>query len=574
MVLRTALTVFTLCLLAAGLSPDPAKAQISLRQPAAPAEEAEEQAAEDNTHGAPTEEQAEEKDTEQTEEQIEEEKKPRIFTTEDMRPYEEAGSYHTIIGGSLGKALWKDQNREDILPLLKALGTQNPFPGLQEMKKRLLLTAAETDAIKGPKKIKEGDDFLTIRLEKLIENGWYDEAYKLYTDSVTTPPHLRLAEIGVLLILYNGDLPTACLEEKVIGADYMETDFFKILDSACALELGTSEETSPLQGSDTLLSVFTDESFYIPALDTQRLMALSPLERGLVFAKGRIRYDANLFTPDVIKRIPSRLLMLYRKDKSLPDDLKEPFLREALERNLISAEKFRKTEEDYKRIEKLEEETERQPALAEKLSTESSLPVLAAYTPLLVTYEDEAASPDLTVKMISAFLYADADIPESWMSRLSDLAASDPKNYVYFQLVGAVTGNGANLEKNKVLIPETESLAFPKDFSQALAILESLDLKKTLDEQMLIVYDKQSSLTGSSDYGMKIDSLEKDIKTPARKEYSGLTILNILKALDGGLTDTPPPLTSVALSSLENVGYFDDVRAIARRCVAEIIYNN
>ncbi len=498
---------------------------------------------------------------------------PQMISAEEMKPYEESGSYHTIIGGSLGKALWKDQDREDITPLLKALKPDQPFPGMQKFKTRLSLTAAEMDDVDSPDILEQGEDFLTIRLQKLIANGWYDEAYKLYTDSVKTPPHEKLAEIGVLLILYNGDLPTACLEEKVIAANYMDRAFFKKLDSACALELGYNEDITALTGSDTLLSVFTDELFSIPALDTRRLSALTPLERGLVFAKSRIQYDANLFTPDIIATVPSDLLMLYRRDKTLPDQLKIPFLREALERDLISPATFRKADEDYQRIEKTEDEAEKATALTEKLSTELSLPVLAAYSPLLMTYNPEKSEKKDILKIISIFLYAGKDIPDVWIERLREVATLDFKNYVYLQIVSALTGNKENLEKNKVFPLESENIIFPDHFGQALAILESLNRKKMLDEQLLIVYEKQSSLTEPSDYGMDLDSLEKDIKTPARKEQSGLTVLNVLKALDARITETPPSVISVTLSSLKNVGYIDDVQMAAQRGLAEIIFN-
>lgn len=114
----------------------------------------------------------------------------------DFVSIESAGTMSNVREGALGKGLWKDQKRSDILALLENLPARHKMLSLQRLKKNLLLSVTSADLIENDIPPKEGEDLLTIRLQKLIESGLYDEAYDLYTQNVDDRSTLVIAFPG------------------------------------------------------------------------------------------------------------------------------------------------------------------------------------------------------------------------------------------------------------------------------------------------------------------------------------------------------------------------------------------
>ena len=160
---------------------------------------------------------------------------------------EGAGLIHSDIDGALPKGLWRDQDRTEINYLLKNLPAYSNSRAVQRIKRNMLLSGYDTSLIKNDIEPKAGEDLLTLRLQKLLAMGLWEDAHKLYTNTTEDPAdNAALAEVGVMLILNQKGLSTACLEEKVFHERFKDIKFWKEIDTVCAIELETST-TAPLE---------------------------------------------------------------------------------------------------------------------------------------------------------------------------------------------------------------------------------------------------------------------------------------------------------------------------------------
>ena len=161
-----------------------------------------------------------------------------IEIPESITAQESAGLLYSDLQGALPKSLWRGQPRSEITYLLKRLPATSPNTGIQRLKKRLLLSVTDTTLIDNDIPIENGDDILTLRLKKLVEMGLFDDAFKLYTEKVQDPKdNAELGRIGLLLVLNEKGLATACLENKVFSDRYanqsLEKPFWAQINKIC-----------------------------------------------------------------------------------------------------------------------------------------------------------------------------------------------------------------------------------------------------------------------------------------------------------------------------------------------------
>lgn len=205
---------------------------------------------------------------------------------------ESAGILSGSLQGALDRTAWKGAKRSEILSFLESLPDQkNGLRSVRDMQKRLLLSAIDSELIENDIPPEPGRDLLTLRLEKLMQMGLAEDAYTLYTQSISEPYGNQLAQTGILLIMRHSGLPTACLDSKVIAARWPEDAFWDRLDRICALKLGTDKaETLPeFPDSAVLQEIFHNPDYRI---STAEQSSLSPLERAIAEQEGRIEAES------------------------------------------------------------------------------------------------------------------------------------------------------------------------------------------------------------------------------------------------------------------------------------------
>ena len=446
-----------------------------------------------------------------------------------MGANEGAGLLRSDLKGALPKGLWYKQNRSEIVYMLQNLPTAGLSRAVQDIKRNMLLSYYDTSVITNDIDVKEGEDLLTLRLQKLMEMGLWEDALKLYTKTIEDPgQNSKLAQVGLLLILNQRGLSTACLEEKVLYPRFSDAQFWQQIDKVCNIELGTEDGIDQnFPESPVLQALFFDKNFKITAKDVENLNNLTPLEISLLSLKGRIDYN-NI---DLSKNMPPFLLKIFSEDKKFPDKYK-------------SALKNQKKKQG-----------------------------LAPESPLSDKQKDQLKNTDsLTqsqiIELIASQLRLNHKISKELGNRLLELANDSPENYYFLQLLektNFIYGKTAITEDNFALGQKR----LQKKYPQSVILLQSaLDKPARFSNNPNSVYEKQISLTPDDGYVMSMDSLTKWLEKTTTHRLAGLSLLIILsndEEIAKGIKG------SNLIKSLSIVGLINQAHHIAKEELARLM---
>ena len=490
----------------------------------------------------------------------------------DFIKLESSGTLSDLKGGALGKTVWAGQPRSEILIELRDLPTRNALQSLQLLKKNILLTRNDASLIENDIPPKPGFDILTSRLRRLMDSGFYEDALTLYRTSIDDPYHEVQARIGILLIIYNAELPTACLEEKVLAPRYEPSRFWQLMDAVCDVKLGNTKDIeTKLKDSEVLKAIFTNPALVVPAEDESSLLGMTGLERSILMAEGRLDFSAFVDGSHSLSSLHPLIFPLFLKAPNLPEKLKLPVLKEALTRGLVSEARLKKADPVYGRLNLMDTPEEQWETLAPILSTETSVYDAQYFSGLLELLTPEASDPALSPRIIAAMLLSGQEIPAFWTEKLMSGASQNYENYAFLQ---ALKSLGVGSE-----IPDVSAENFgiglkllsPAAAGQVLAIIESLDKADGNDHNPLKVYEKEVDLTSESHYVMHSDGLMERLKTAESKQQTGLVVLSSIQALSGKPEDISPETLRQVLDSLQAVGLIEEARQIAREWLAILL---
>ena len=449
--------------------------------------------------------------------------------------------------GALPKSLWRNQPRSEINYLLKNLPADSSLRSVQEIKRNMLLSYYDATSIKNDIEVKPGEDLLTLRLQKLIEMGLWEDAFKLYTKSTEDPGNNdALAQIGVLLILTQKGLSTACLEEKVLAPRFPESDFWKQIDSACEMELYGKKPTQDNYGNSSVLqAVFTDKKFKISANSFETLSKLSPLELALLSNKGRIHYT-DMSSSD---KISPRLLKTFLNDPKLPAKTKESLEKLAFQKALLTE------------------------SLGKNTPNEDENAVLAISQKQLTT-------------QVANKLKAGQTIDDNEVKKLVDLSTINPENMFYIQILNE-TSPRQNYSKITGDVQPSEAAISPllnndpegKKREKVNFLKSLLDKTSEFSNNPANVYEKQISLTPDGGYVMPTDSPTNWLRQTKQHQLVGLSLLIVLSNIDSNAYaknsgDNPENGTVNVLKSLSTVGLIDQAHHIAKEELANLMELN
>lgn len=251
-------------------------------------------------------------------------KPPTQFeVTDDFYVIEGAGLYQTGSLLALSPDMWKNAARADVTQLLRDMPTFAKSAVVRDMIKSILLSESDTQKLKRHKDIKSGEDLLTMRIYKLMEGGFYDEALELYSVAIETPHHLDIAKVGILAMLGAGEKSIACLEMKTLGQIDNEDTFWSTFKAYCDYSLSdtpSDQAKEVLQESEfaVLRSLAFNPSFVFP-YNREDFNALSLVEQNVLIAEGAIEKPAltSSFLESMTAKDVSILLSLgsYADDK-------------------------------------------------------------------------------------------------------------------------------------------------------------------------------------------------------------------------------------------------------------------
>ena len=438
---------------------------------------------------------------------------------------EGAGLLRSDLNGALPKGLWRKQNRSEITYLLQNLPAHSDSRAMQEIKRDMLLSYYKTREITNDVTLKDGEDLLTLRLQKLMEMGLWKDALKLYTTTTEDPEqNNKLAQVGLLLILNQRGLATACLEEKVLYDRFSDTPFWKQIDNICSIEMGITQGTEDdFPESSVLQAIFFDKDFKISAQDVETLEALTPLELSLLSLKNRIKYDrvnlSEITSPFLIK--------IFMKDAKFPSQYKDALNKVAI--NLALLPRSPLTDEQNKQLDSI------------KTLQQSQI-----------------------ISLVATQIRLGEQISKESLDRMVKLAPKNPENYFFLKIIKETNDNYGNI----VLTEDNFNLGqeeLRKKHPQRVTLLQSV-LDKTLEfsNNRNNVYEKQISLTPNGVYIMSGGSLKKWLETTKQHHLSGLSLLIILSNIEDVAKGD-------LIKSLSTVGLINQAHHLANEELAKLM---
>ncbi|HEY8191707.1 MAG TPA: hypothetical protein VIG74_04720, partial [Alphaproteobacteria bacterium] len=258
-----------------------------------------------------------------------------------FRELESYGLLTNASDGGLGIDMWQDSERVYLLNLIQAMPSDLGYRTTQSLVRRALLTRTDMDFMKGGNNADPGNDFLTVRIEKLTDMGNFADAVKLYTANPDKPYHERLAKAGIMAMLYGGDTSLACLEESALKSELPDSPFWQQVSGLCgyymAKMVGTQKDfAASFEGGGLLRKVIEKENFRYSLHNAKTFEGLSPLEKAALIGDGRIDYSS--LKPSELRDFSPLSSAIIARDSNLPDELRLRLLTLRVARGLDNIE--------------------------------------------------------------------------------------------------------------------------------------------------------------------------------------------------------------------------------------------
>lgn len=504
---------------------------------------------------------------------------------------EGAGLYKKPADGSLGRNFWQGMRRSAAVKLLKAMPASSPEPAAQKLIFGALLTETDIGKLEPENQPPApGEDLLTLRLEKLIEGGAYQQALELYSSlSLENPPE-SVARAGILAMLFTGQKPLACLEQNTVQSLYPHSAFLKTLGAYCEATnsktpLPDSWRTLETSEHKALLALAKKKFEYV--YEPASFSNFTLLERAIITAEGKIAINAS--AESMFREIPPADIQILMKANNL--GAKEKFILNvrALDWGLIGAANFKK---NYASAIDPDLRLDKGLKVPEGVSDWEKLPYylqIAANSENDVTRWAHIRSAIVvgqkygisSLLPFSGLVYklapADASfhemkacagilnasgmgIPPQWIDIIEKFSPSPAERAEYAHLLAAAyvsAGKSIN-DKARVRIFSYLSDAEASSTYLLKKVIENLDNSKKETHNPPVIYEKDGDLTFFKDYVMPSEAVWDRLLQAARQGLPGETVLLSATALRGAaLEQIYPELFRDILVSLKNVGLTD-----------------
>ena len=450
---------------------------------------------------------------------------------------EGAGLIRSDLNGAFPKALWRDQYRSEINYLLKKLPANADSRSIQVIKRNMLISLYDTSLIKNDIEPNNGEDLLTLRLKKLMQMGLWEDAFRLYTITTEDPgENNQLAQTGLLLILLQKGLPTACLEEKVLAPRFPESAFWLQMDIICDAEIsGENPLSTQFTDNSVLQALYSEPDFKLSANDIEALDKLSDLEIALLSAKKRIDYEGIQLS----NKTEPRLTKTFLSDARFPSNHRESLEKLAIKQALLPESPLSDTLQN----------------------NEKSIPSL---------------SQEQLISLISTKLRLGNKITKEETQKLASFAPENPQNYFYIQILNKINA----LEEEYPVLEDDYNAGLaaftPKNVKKVNLLKSLLDKPSEFSNNPAEVYEKQISLTPDGHYVMPTGDLTDWLKKTKKHQFVGLSLLIILSnnEVDASAKNSGDIQEEKALNvlkSLSTVGLIDQAHQVAREELANLM---
>lgn len=232
------------------------------------------------------------------------------------------GLYQGTIEGALGDGAWRGSDRKDVASLIYDMPVRADSYTVTRLIRSVLLGESNAEELESAGTYSAENDILVLRLQKLVEGGFYQDALSLFSLIEPENYYPEIARLGILAMLGSGEKSLACLESKTFAMDVPDDDFWPVLTAYCdyALSDTPSEESNKaLENSthDVIRAASFNEDFIFP-YTRDSFDALSIFERVALIADERL--SATSLTQGEILKVPADHIPALLSVGSLTDD--------------------------------------------------------------------------------------------------------------------------------------------------------------------------------------------------------------------------------------------------------------
>jgi hypothetical protein len=451
----------------------------------------------------------------------------------DFRKIESLGLLSYYKEGAIGKDVWHSMNRSDVMVALLNAGPSITSRSMTTLAINTLLSRTDAGLIKNDIDPEPGQDIYTIRINKLLEFGLFQEALDMYALQRSVPYHPELASAGVLAMLGSGNLSLACLESKSFENRFKNIGFWQDLAEFCRFIIDEEknpdkEELEALSDNKILRQIVTNRNFKITYSKADQFTDFSFLELGALFAAGRIGYS-KLGNIDVTE-IPSRLIGLMLSDEDLPKSQIFPLTVEAVRRGIRDRSLIDTFFEDIKNKDSDE------PPEPEDFKSWKGLPEIygmaidaprgeaqwkwlkralevtpkekwPALLPFAQMFEDSEPPADTEIESLATAIrvmfYSNLVPGDEWEELFSKLAESESKEAARKGTILLTALNIMDNSQNLHNLVEKYAVNLKDDQTELLiAVINALDISYRNRVETGMPYEKGRGLTFGKDYVM------------------------------------------------------------------------
>ncbi|HEY0901006.1 MAG TPA: hypothetical protein VGD95_02675 [Micavibrio sp.] len=519
---------------------------------------------------------------------------------------ESLGTLHSAHSGSLGIDLWDGSSRHEILQLVNQLPPPRYYGILQRMNQRALLTSADATMMSGRGNIQPGEDFQTIRIEKLLDTGSYLQAAQLYMTDQAVAYHERLARAGVQSLFLSRQPTVACLETKTMMVRFENQTFWNQASVMCDYILGKmagqvmkdfSERPAvqPIVAESKVMGyVFDKPGYKIIPRSFDELKDYTPLETALMLNDRRI--NLSKLNLGGLQAAPSHTIGVLMMAADAPGDVKLALWTEAIRRGMITPAElgafYGDVKLDSKDIQSAKGWTvipayyqamtaARDKDVKKKLA-QDALKLAASYPPAALTpFADQLGSlsaeglgMDAIRRITRVGIYSGVPVSRSLEKALWNQAESGGPNNedLWLALANAALKNFSTEEMPKKAELQQLTGKLPKS-SQSLifALIEKLDTAGKLHNiSAEEAYEKPDGLTDSADYDyvMPSSDLMGNLSVALKDKRLGEVIL--LSSIAVGEippSKMDPGSIAAVVDGLKTVGLTSEARELASEVI-------
>ncbi|MBP7763001.1 MAG: hypothetical protein WBC26_04615 [Alphaproteobacteria bacterium] len=487
---------------------------------------------------------------------------------------------------SLGADLFRGSTRSAITELIKAQPDASSSPAMHKLVNQVLLTAASTSELVADTVPNPGEDLLTLRMEKMLDRGLYEEAASFYSNLDQDPYHERFAAAGITALIMTGKKALACVEVKTFFGDRNDSTLWKNLNLYCRYVMASAESPQKfdLDSSDTsifqvLRNIVTTPGYtlnYTPSV----FETLSPVDRAILVAENRLVYSAQTDAVDLsvpanhiqpLLNVPAldmdtRLKLLDRgvQTGTLPGTAIAGFYKSA-----VIDDKAVGPVQDliriYKKIKTADETTDIPPLLKEAIRLSASYGP-ATLIPFLPEIEDTRSQPleaQELEKVLLSELLANREVSYDWLLSVAtpetSTLSTDNPIYKRLLIIGYLLGSPeSRTPKNTAEILDIVAQHNPAQKEALRSIIENIDKEPPSLNNGAKVYENGFDTAGNTGYTLPSAEKIERLAGASQKNAIGETILLSNLVLSTASAETPSPDALIAVTdSMKRIGLYD-----------------